>query len=86
MPADRDFMTTGEAAEFCGFTIQKVRRLVELGRIPATNTSCGTRPRWTIRREDLEAFLSPTNVRRDATQSAARRRTRRIDADVPQIF
>lgn len=85
MPADRDFLTTGEAAEFCGFTIQKVRRLVELGRIPATNTSCGTRPRWTIRREDLEAFLSPTNVRPEARRTGPARR-KRLDADVPHVF
>ena len=85
MPVTSEFLTTGEVAKITGFSILKVRMLVEQGKLPATNTSCGTRPRWTIRREDLEAFLSPTNVRSESPRPAATRR-RRIDADVPKIF
>ncbi len=84
--ADKQYLTTGESAKLSGFTIQKIRRLVELGRIPATNTSTGDRPRWTIRRADLEAFLTPTNVRRDSPRPTATRRRQRLDANVPQVF
>lgn len=80
---EKPFLTTGEVAAELGWTIQKVRALCESGRLPAVNTSTGKRPRWTIRRVDLEAFLTPASVA-EAEQKAAPRR--RIDAGVTKVF
>ena len=80
-----DFLTTGQAAKLTGFSISKIRRLVQLGRIPAVDTTTETRPRWAIRRRDLEAFLTPKNVPVAKPERPAAGRRRRLDADVPQV-
>ena len=80
-----DLLSTGDVAKLTGLTPAKVRRLVEIGRLPAVNLTTGIRPRWAIHRSDLEKFLEPTNVRPEARRTAPARR-RRIDADVPKIF
>lgn len=55
----KEYLTTGDVARELGMTEIKIRTLCELGRLPAVNTSTGDRPRWTIRRTDLESFLTP---------------------------
>lgn len=79
---DREFLTTGDVAELTGWTIGKVRRLCDCGKLPAIDTSTGKRPRWTIRRSDLESFLTPSSVAKVKRPSSRRR----IDADVPRVF
>lgn len=80
-----DCLSPVEASRVCGLSAQKIRRLIELGRLPATDTSTGQRPRWSIRREDLEAFLTPRNLRPEARRTAPPRR-KRLDANVPKVF
>lgn len=54
-----EILTTGDVARQTGWTIAKVRQLVESGKLPAVDTSTGKRPRWSIRQCDLDAFLTP---------------------------
>ena len=82
---NRDLLTTIEASSLCGMSPAKIRRLIEMGRLPAKNTSTGKRPRYAIRRVDLDAFFEPDNVRPEARRTAPARR-KRIDADVPHVF
>lgn len=81
--SEKQYLSTGDAAAIMGCTIQKIRALCESGRLPAVNTSTAKRPRWTIRRVDLEAFLTPASVRQVEKKAAPRRR---IDAGVPKVF
>jgi hypothetical protein len=55
----KQFLTTGDVGRMLGMTPQKVRKLCELGRLPAVNVTAANRPRWMIRRDDLELFLTP---------------------------
>lgn len=85
--AERQYLTTGQVAAELGWTIQKVRTLCEQGRIPAVNTSTtANRPRWTIRRCDLDSFLTPASVAKATAKQAAAVRRQRIDAGVPNVF
>ena len=77
-------LTTREVSEITGLTLTKICRLIEAGRLPAIDTCPGPRPRWGIRREDLEAFLTPSNVAPRKKAKPARRT--RIDRNVPQVF
>ncbi len=81
--AEKLYLSTGDASKLTGMTIQKIRTLCELGRLPAVNTSTATRPRWTIRRCDLDAFMTPKAVAKTERRNIARRR---IDANVPKVF
>lgn len=56
---DKQYLTTGDVARLTGWHISKVRALCEQGRLPATDTSAGIKVRWTIRRCDLDRFLTP---------------------------
>lgn len=83
---EKQYLGTGEVAEITGMSIQKVRALCELGRLPATNTSAATRPRWTIRRCDLDEFLTPESVKKTQSKKASESRRQRIDAGVKKVF
>ena len=76
-------LSTSEVSRRTGWAIPKVRKLIEAGKLPAINTSPTDRPRWGIREEDLDAFLTPSNV--PAPKAKPARRTR-IDASVPKVF
>lgn len=85
----KDILTTGDIAQETGWTRTKIRKLIESGRLPATNTSVGERPRWTIRRCDWEAFLTPQASGAafiPQRQSTTRARRPRIDAGVAKVF
>lgn len=82
----KQFLTTGNVACLLGMTVQKVRRLCEIGKLPAVDTSTTNRPRWMIRRVDLDAFLTPAPVRKAAPKAGRVTRRQRIDADVPKRF
>ena len=79
----KQFLNTGEVAAELGMSTYKVRRLCAQGKLPAINTSTTNRPFWTIRRCDLEDFLTPQSV---AKKEKAERRQRRVDADVKRVF
>jgi hypothetical protein len=83
----KPYLTTIEAGRIAGVTPQKIRTLIELGKLPAVDISTtNNRPRWSIRLVDLESFLTPPIVAKaDAKQQATSRR-RRIDANVPKVF
>lgn len=83
---ENQFLSTGEAAKIACMTSQKIRLLCEQGKLPAVNTSTAIRPRWTIRRCDLQDFLTPKAVKASQAQSQATPRRQRIDAHVPKIF
>ena len=80
--AEKQYLTTGDAAKLTGWTAAKVRALCESGRLPAVNTSTAIRPRWTIRRIDLEAFLTPGG--KVETVDKPKRRSR-LDSGVRKI-
>jgi excisionase family DNA binding protein len=81
-----EYLTAPEVAEIMRCTSAKVRTLIEQGKLAAVNTSTATRPRWTIRRVDLEAFLTPACVARSEAKRQATLRRQRIDRDVPKVF
>jgi len=83
---EKQYLGTGEVAEILGMSIQKIRALCESGRLPAVNTSTATRPRWTIRRCNLERFLTPASVQKTEAKQQATARRSRIDAHVPKVF
>ena len=83
----KTYLTPGEAGQIAGIAPQKIRLLIESGRLPAVNTSIGSkRPRWSIRRCDLEAFLTPASVVKQQAKQATAARRQRIDAHVPKVF
>jgi excisionase family DNA binding protein len=85
--AEKQYLTTIEAAEIAELSPQKIRLLIESGRLPAVDTSIGSkRPRWSIRRVDLEAFLTPASVVKQQAKQATAARRQRIDAHVPKVF
>lgn len=42
-----------------GWSLQKIQQLIKTGKLPAINSSTGTRAVYEIREEDLERFLTP---------------------------
>jgi len=81
----RRFLTIADAAREIGCSPQKVRIAIHMHRLPAVNTSSGSRPTYLIRSDDLEKFLTPAS----SLQADAPKRTRvreRIDAAVPKVF
>lgn len=84
--ADKQFLSTGDVATITGMTIQKIRTLCELGRLPAVNTSTTDRPRWTIRRVDLDAYLTPKSVAKAEAVKQSTARRQRIDANVERVY
>ena len=55
----KELLTTRQVATQTGWAIEKVRRLIDAGKLPAINTSTGRRPRWAVWGEDLNKFLTP---------------------------
>lgn len=54
------YFSTREVSVITGFSLQKVRRLIQAGLLPAKNSSPGPhRPRYIVRQNDLESFLTP---------------------------
>lgn len=83
----KQYLTTVEAAKIAWVSPQKVRELIEAGKLPAVNIAVtDKRPRWSIRLCDLEAFLTPATVTKSQAKSQAASRRQRIDANVPKVF
>ena len=70
-------------AKRLGVGVHKVLRWIASGQLRAINVGDGTRPRWRIMADDLQAFLE-----RRAAQPAvkATRRRRKVDAAVTEYF
>lgn len=78
-------MTTQEVRELTGWSLLKVRTLIEKGKLKAINTSTGRRPYWEIHPDSLEAFLNPNGS--EPQQPESKRIVRkRIDANVAKVF
>lgn len=75
-------LTVQQVSTETGFSAQKIHRLIASGNLKAIDTNpSGRKPRWSIRRDDLNAFLTPQN-----TQPAAPAKPRRrLDAGVAKI-
>lgn len=65
-----DFLTPPQAAKLLGTNPDKIRSLIRSGRLPAVDTSTSVRPRWKIKRTDVDA------LRRTATPPTTRHRPR----------
>lgn len=84
---EKAYLTTIEAAQIAELSPQKIRLLIEAGKLAAVDISLGSRrPRWSIRRVDLESFLTPASVQKSQAKAASASRHRRIDAHVPKVF
>ncbi len=84
---EKQYLTTIEAGEIARMTPQKIRVLIEAGKLPAVNVSAtDNRPRWSIRLVDLETFLTPASVAKAEARNRAASRRQRIDRDVPKVF
>lgn len=78
-----EIYTPPDVAKLLGWSTQHVRALIENGSLPAVNVSTKARPRWIIRRVDLEQFLTPTAKQE---QQKPKKTRQRIDADVAKVF
>ena len=68
-----------------GWSLLKVRTLIEQGKLKAVNTSTSARPYWNILPESLEALLNgEQSVPPKQVVSTVRKQ--RIDAHVPKVF
>jgi excisionase family DNA binding protein len=74
------WMTPPEIAKELRCRTSKPIRWIEAGELPAVNVSEGTRPRYRVRRADLEAFLE----RRAVVPTPKPIRRERRDASIPR--
>ena len=59
--AKADVLTANQAARTLGVRKEKVLRWIRTGELRASNVSQGYRPRWRIKRADLDGFLAGRN-------------------------
>ena len=78
------YLSTKQVSEETGWSVQKIRGLIHSGRLPAIDTSRGSRATFEIRRCDLEALLTPVNLRPAKIRRTTSRQ--RVDAGVPKVF
>lgn len=82
---DRKF-TPETAAPLMAMSAQRIRRLIESGRLPAVNTSSGKqRPRYLILESSIREFFTPAS-RKPGKVTAQRAHRQRIDAGVEKVF
>lgn len=75
-----------DVCELTGYSMERVLRLIALGKLPATNQSAGLlAPRWVIRECDLEAMFIPKPVAKKMAAEKRRKRVR-LDANIPRHF
>lgn len=68
-----------------GWSLLKIRTLIQQGKLKAVNTSTSDRPYWNILPESLDALLngSAQSVQPKPIKAV---RSQRIDASVPKVF
>ena len=78
-------LKTTDVRKRTGWSPQKIRRLIEIGKLKAIDSSTTKRPFWNILEESLDAMLNGSH---EPSVSAAPKKPskRRIDADVPKVF
>ncbi|GAB5406596.1 MAG: hypothetical protein Aurels2KO_48270 [Aureliella sp.] len=77
------FLSTADVKRITGFSASKIRHLIAVGKLPAVNTSAGSRPTYLIRESDLQEMLMPTN---SSSQPRTERAPKRIDSEVDKVF
>jgi len=70
MKVEPEFLTPPQAAKLLSTNPDKIRSMIRLGELPAVDTSTGVRPRWKIKRSDVDA------LRRTAATPPTRHRPR----------
>ncbi len=78
-------LRTTDIQKKTGWSLFKIRRLIELGKLKAVNTSTSTRPYWNILPESLDALLNGSEQPSEPKPSKPARK-QRIDAGVPKVF
>lgn len=73
-------LTTKQVAVRTGWSVDKVRRLINSGKLKAVDTSSGQRPTFEIAESDLERFLN------GGKRPARKQPAPAIDSMVPQVF
>lgn len=82
--ADSAYMTPPAVAEYLGIDQRKILGWIARGELHAVNLSTGTqKPRWYIRRDDLDAFLA---ARASRPAPKPTRRPAPVDAGVVEYF
>ncbi|MBR9800290.1 helix-turn-helix domain-containing protein [bacterium] len=66
---DKAILSPVECARYMGVNRELILRWIHHGKLHASNISEGKRPRWKIRREDIEAFLAERSNRKPDTKT-----------------
>lgn len=72
----KQILTVPDTADELGIDRETVTRWIKTGQLAATNVcknAGGCKPRWRVRREDLDAFLATRSNRPAAKQTAPKR-------------
>ncbi len=79
-------LKTTDVRDRTGWSLLKIRTLIQQGKLKAVNTSTSDRPYWNILPESLEALLNGSGqvVAQKPTKTTVR--NRRIDANVAKVF
>ena len=78
-------LKTTDVQKRTGWSLLKIRTLIQQGKLKAVNTSTSDRPYWNILQESLDAYLNGTQSKAEPKPIKAGR-TQRIDASVPKVF
>ena len=81
----KNLLRTTDIQKQTGWSLLKIRRLIELGKLRAFNSSTSTRPYWNILPESLDALLNGSEQPVEPKPAKASRK-QRIDSDVPKVF
>lgn len=79
---DGDVLDPPDVARLMECSPDTVREWIRSGQLRASNVASGNRPRWKIKRSDLETFLQT----RQANPAPAPRERRRNNGDVTEFF
>lgn len=78
-------LKTTDVQQRTGWSLLKIRTLIQQGKLRAFNSSTSTRPYWNILPESLDALLHGSE-QPVAPKPAKTPRKQRIDANVPKVF
>ena len=78
-------LKTTDVRERTGWSLLKIRTLIQQGKLRAFNSSTSTRPYWNILPESLDALLNGSEQPVEPKPAKASRK-QRIDANVPKVF
>ena len=54
-----ELRTISQLAEATGYPEQRIRAWIRAGKLNAINLSCGSVPRYAVRMQDWELFMTP---------------------------